>query len=242
MTLDGRILLGQLIVKSACKTVGGSLRGGWVGLLGSNQLTSVYPRVNKWSESRSVVSNSLWPHGLYSPWNSPGQNTGMNSLSHLQGIFPSQELNPGLLHCRQILYQLSHKGTPRILEWVSYPSSSRSSWPRNWTRVSCIAGGFFTNWAIMEAPSKSKLQDKFSIFSMPKKKKKIGVVSLLSSKMSCSLHNFYCAFILLTLEEIGTSFQVENEAQWFTIIPAYKWKNRDSRIVCLPKRIWLVSP
>lgn len=55
----------------------------------------------------------------------------------------------------------------------------------------------------MEAPSKSKVQDKFSIFSLPKKKK--WVVSLLSSKMSCSSHNFYCAFILLTLEEIGTS-------------------------------------
>ena len=94
------------------------------------------------------MSNSLWPHGLYSPWNSPGQNTGEGSLSLLQGIFPSQGSNPGLLHCRQILYQLSHKGSPRILEWVAYPSSSGSSWPRNWTGVSCIAGGFFTNWAI----------------------------------------------------------------------------------------------
>ena len=49
---------------------------------------------------------------------------------------------------RQILYQVSHQGSPRILEWVAYPFSSRSSWPRNRTRVSCIAGGFFTNWAI----------------------------------------------------------------------------------------------
>ena len=45
----------------------------------------------------------------------------------------------------QILYQLSHKGSPRILEWVAYPFSSRSSQTRNQTRVSCIAGGFFTN-------------------------------------------------------------------------------------------------
>ena len=72
------------------------------------------------------------------------------SLSLLQGIFPTQGLNPGLPHCRQILYQLSHKGSPRILEWVAYPFSSRSSQPRNQTRVSCIAGGFFTNWAIRE--------------------------------------------------------------------------------------------
>ena len=62
----------------------------------------------KWSESRSVVSDSLWPHGLYSPWNSPGQNTGVGSLSILQGIFPSRGLNPHLAHWRLILYKLSH--------------------------------------------------------------------------------------------------------------------------------------
>ena len=61
-------------------------------------------------ESCSVISNSLWPHGLYSPWNSPGQNTGVGSLSLLWGIFPTQGSNPGLLHCKRILYQLSHKG------------------------------------------------------------------------------------------------------------------------------------
>ena len=61
-------------------------------------------------ESRSVVSNSLQPHGLYSPWNSPGQNTGGGSLSLLQGIFPTQGSNPCPPHCRLILYQLSHKG------------------------------------------------------------------------------------------------------------------------------------
>ena len=53
----------------------------------------------------------------YSPWNSPGQNTGVGSLFLLQGIFPTQGLNPGLLHCRQILYQLSHKGSPYINIW-----------------------------------------------------------------------------------------------------------------------------
>ena len=58
----------------------------------------------------------------YSPWNSPSQNTGVGSLSLLQGIFPTQGLNPGLPHCRHIVYQLSHKGSPRILEWVAYPS------------------------------------------------------------------------------------------------------------------------
>ena len=100
-------------------------------------------------ESHSITSDSLWPHILYSPWNSPSQHTGVGSHSFLQGIFPTQGSNPGLLHCKWILYQLSHKGhCPRTLEWVAYPFSSRSSWPRNWTRVSCIAGRFYTDWAI----------------------------------------------------------------------------------------------
>ena len=51
---------------------------------------------NSESESRSVVSDSLWSHGLYSLWNSPGLNTGVGSLSLLQGIFPTQGWNPCL--------------------------------------------------------------------------------------------------------------------------------------------------
>ena len=85
------------------------------------------------------------------PWNSPDKNPGVGSLSLLQGIFPTQGSNSGLLHCRWILYQLSHKGSPGTLEWVAYPFSRGSSWPRKWTGVSCIAGGFFINWAIREA-------------------------------------------------------------------------------------------
>ena len=92
-----------------------------------------------------------WPYGLDSPWNSLGQNPGVGSLSCLQGIFPTQWSNPGLPHCRQIPYQLSHKESPRILEWVAYPFSSGSSWSRNQTGVSCIAGGVFTNWAMRKA-------------------------------------------------------------------------------------------
>ena len=71
--------------------------------------------VKKWSASCSLLSDSLWPHGLYSKWNSPGQNTGVGSLFLLQGIFPTQGSNPGLSYCRQILCHLSHKGSPRIL-------------------------------------------------------------------------------------------------------------------------------
>ena len=69
------------------------------------------------SKSCSVVSDSLQPHGLYSPWNSPGQNTGAGgSYSLLQGIFPTQRWNPGLPHCRRILYYLSHQGSP-VVKW-----------------------------------------------------------------------------------------------------------------------------
>ena len=103
------------------------------------------------SESHSVIPHSLWPHGLYSPRNSLGQNTGVGSFSLLQGIFPTQGSNPGLPHCRWILYQLSQQASPRILEWVAYPFSRGSSRPRNQTGVSCIAGRFLTNWAIREA-------------------------------------------------------------------------------------------
>ena len=62
------------------------------------------------------------------------KNTGVGSLSLLQGIFPTQGSNPGLPHCRWILYQLSHKGSPRILEWAAFPFSRGSSRPRNLTR------------------------------------------------------------------------------------------------------------
>ena len=94
----------------------------------------------KESESRLVVS-TLQPHRLYDPWNSLGQNTRVGSLSLLQGIFPTQGSNPGLPLCREILYQLSHKGSPSMLGWVAYPFSRGSSQPR----VSCVAGRFFTN-------------------------------------------------------------------------------------------------
>ena len=104
------------------------------------------------SESRSVVSDSLPPHGLYSPWNSPGQNTGVGSQPFLQGIFPTQGSNPGVPHCKMLLYHLSRQGSPRILEWAAYPFSSGIFQLRNQTGVSCITGWFFISWATREAP------------------------------------------------------------------------------------------
>ena len=87
----------------------------------------------KVAQSRPILWDTI---DLHSPWTPPGQNTRAGSLSLLQETFPTQGLDPGLPHCRWILYQLSHKGSPRILEWVAYPFPSGSSQPRNGTRVS----------------------------------------------------------------------------------------------------------
>ena len=141
----------------------------------------------KWSESRSVVSNHLWPPGLYSPWDSPGQNAGVGSLSLLQGIFPTQGSNPDLPHCRRILYQLSHKGSPMILEWVAYPFSRRPSQPRNQNGVSRIVGGYFTNWALGDINTSLALGK----HNMGKTK-----THKLNFKMSVNVQEFYsCAFM-----------------------------------------------
>ena len=70
------------------------------------------------SESCSVVSDSLRPYGPYNPWNSPGQNAGVGNRSLLQGSLSNPGMEPGLLHCWRVLYQLSHQGNPRILECV----------------------------------------------------------------------------------------------------------------------------
>ena len=86
----------------------------------SQDLGSTSLKEESESESYPVTSDSLRPHGLYSPWNSLGQNTGVGSLSLLQGIFPTQGSNPGLPYCRWIFYQLSHKGSPRVLELVAH--------------------------------------------------------------------------------------------------------------------------
>ena len=94
--------------------------------------------------SRSVMSDSLqpcglWPARLLCPWDSPGKSTGVGCPALLQGIFPTQGSNQGLLYRRQILYCLSHQGSPRILEWVACSFSRGSSQLKNRTGVSCIA-------------------------------------------------------------------------------------------------------
>ena len=95
---------------------------------GQEAIVRIGPGTMDWFQIGKVkgVSDSLQPHGLHSPWNSPGQNTGVGSFSLLQGIFLTERSNPGLPHCRQILYQLSHQGSPRKLEWIAYPFSRGS--------------------------------------------------------------------------------------------------------------------
>ena len=66
------------------------------------------------------------PPGSSVHWDSPGKNTGVGCHALLQGIFPTRGSNPRLPHCRRVLYHLSHRGSPRILEWVAYPFSRRS--------------------------------------------------------------------------------------------------------------------
>ena len=93
-----------------------------------------------WSQPGSSV------HG-----DSLGKNTRVGCHALCQGIFPTQGSNPSIPHCRQILYCLSYQGSPRILEWVAFAFSRGYSWSRKWTRVSCIVGRFFTNWATRES-------------------------------------------------------------------------------------------
>ena len=93
-----------------------------------------------------------------------------SGLPLLQGIFPNQGSNQGLPHCRQILYHLSHCGSPWILEWVAHPfSRGRTSQSRNWNRDSCIAGGIFTTWATREPQGSSRKEGK-GIFWTKRKK------------------------------------------------------------------------
>ena len=77
---------------------------------------------------------------------SPGKSTRVGCHALLQGIFPTQGLNPGLLHSRWTLYHLSYQESPWILGWVAFPFSRGSSQSRNKTGVSCTAGGFFISY------------------------------------------------------------------------------------------------
>ena len=89
------------------------------------------------------MSDSLQPHGLYSPWNSPGQNTGVGSLSLLQGVFPTQGSNPGLPHCRQILY------LDYVNEWI-------------WPRVFLLGSGYSGTYQWPPSPRAPPLDNRLN--------------------------------------------------------------------------------
>ena len=93
------------------------------------------------SESHSVMSHSLW---LYSPWNSPGYKTVVTSHSLLQGILPTQGSNPGLPHCKQMLYQLSHKGSQRMHRSVKAVVPNL-----NGTRCEFLRNNFSMDWVVL---------------------------------------------------------------------------------------------
>ena len=115
-------------------------------------------------------SPKLWADSLPGEPQGKPRNSGVGNLTLLQWTFLTQELNWGLLHCRQILYQLSHKGSPGIVEWVAYPFFRGSSLPRNRTRVSRNGGRLFTNRATREAHLSLNLTP--NLFVTKKKKKK----------------------------------------------------------------------
>ena len=115
----------------------------------------------KWSESHSVVSDS-GPHGLNSPWNSPGQNTGVGSPSLLQGIFPTQGWNLGLLHFRIFSTSWATREAQEYWSgWLQHIFPSPAYLPD--PEMKLEAGRFFTNWATREALIYFQLEKKLNI-------------------------------------------------------------------------------
>ena len=143
-----RVLAWKVAISCVCVGWGGV--GGGVG----------YVRISHWVASKSLGPHRLLPVRLLCPWNSPGKNTGEKSHSLLQGIFLTQGSNPGLPHCRQILYHLSHKGSPAInwkqLKWEVGRNSQRPSL-QAWFPIApatigpcCAVGSPGGNWKLVK--------------------------------------------------------------------------------------------
>ena len=103
------------------------------------------------------MSDPLQPYGLYSPWNYPDQNTGVGSLSLLQGIFITQGLNPGLPDCRRILYQLSHKGSLKKVKLLSYVQLFATPWNITYQAPSSMGFSRQEYWSVLLFPSPGDL-------------------------------------------------------------------------------------
>ena len=155
---------------------------------------SLHHHYKDWSEVKVTQSCRLFA----TPWTIQSmefswQNTGLGSLSLLQGIFPTQGLNPDLLHSRRILYQLNHKGRPEILELVAYPFFSGSSWPGIKLGSPALRVDS-SNWAIREAHYKDYIWvlSKSEIFFA------INLIPLIGN----SLSSMFAFFFFLTIVQI----------------------------------------
>ena len=181
-----------------------------------------------------LVTQSCWtlcdpmdyiPLGSSVHQDSPGKNTGVGCHALLQGIFPTQRWNPGLLHCRWILYRLSHQGNPGLLEWVAYPFSRGSSWPRNGAGLSCIAGRFFTSRVTGEAPHAAH------------KVKVTHSCPTLCDPMYYTVHGILQAKILewVAFHFSRGSSQRRNRTQVFCIAGRFftSWATRGAQYVCI---------
>ena len=163
-----RYLASEVKVVQLCPTLCDPMNYTVHGILQARTLELVaipFSRGSSQPRNRTQVSCTAGFSLQAEPQGKP-KNTGMGSLSLLQGIFLTPELNRGLLYCRQILYQLSYKGSPTTLEWVAYPFSRGSSWPRNQTGVSSFSGDSLPTelWGAYEVlkPQKRKFPTEIS--------------------------------------------------------------------------------
>ena len=135
----------------------------------------------------SQLCLTLWPNGLYSPWNSLGQNTGVEAFPFSSEYSQPRDLTQVCHIAGGIFCQLSRRARLRTLEWAAYPFSRESSRFRNWTRVSCITGGFFTNWTIREAQRiLTAVQNGFTYLPSCQHYRTTHVLT----RLSCTLENF----------------------------------------------------
>ena len=150
-------------------------------------------------ESRSVVSDSLGPHGIYSPWNFRAWILEWVVFPFSRGSSQPRDWTQVSCTAGGFVTIWAFRGSPRILEWVAYPFSRESSLPRNWTRLSCMAGGFFNQMSYQGTP----------ISAYRKKEREVAQSCLtLCDPMGCSLQgsSIYGIFQARALDWVAISF------------------------------------
>ena len=167
--------------------------------------------------SRSVIPDSLRPHGLQPtrllcPWDFPGKDTGVGCHFLLQGIFPTQGSNLGLLHCRQILYQLSYTHT-HIYIWASLVAQLVKNLQ---ICLQCRRPWGFLSW---EDPLEKGTATHSSILAW---KIPWTVQSMGSQRVRHNWATFIFTFTLLYIKQISNKYSIRNPTQYFVI--SYKGK------------------